>query len=81
MRLEFNEPLSSCLKSAKPKGVLEPIADALAPPTIDEASAVQHALNTRLASMLGPVAGYKSELTTAVMQQILGLNVLGNLQK
>jgi 2-keto-4-pentenoate hydratase len=24
--------------------------------------------------MLGPVAGYKSELTTAVMQQILGLN-------
>ena len=51
-----------------------PIPDTLAPRTVDEAYAVQAALNTLLAGMLGPVAGYKIALTTAVMQQRVGLH-------
>jgi 2-keto-4-pentenoate hydratase len=51
-----------------------PIPDTLAPRTVDEAYAVQDALNTLLAGMLGPVAGYKIALTTAVMQQMVGLH-------
>jgi 2-keto-4-pentenoate hydratase len=51
-----------------------PIPDTLAPRTIDEAYAVQGALHALLAGMLGPVAGYKIGLTTAVMQQMVGLN-------
>jgi 2-keto-4-pentenoate hydratase len=50
-----------------------PIPEALAPRTVDEAYAVQAALHTFLAGLLGPVAGYKVGLTTAVMQQRVGL--------
>jgi 2-keto-4-pentenoate hydratase len=52
----------------------EPTPDTLAPRTVDEAYAVQEALNTLLAGKLGPLAGYKIGLTTAVMQQMVGLN-------
>ena len=52
----------------------EPTPDTLAPRTVDEAYAVQEALSTLLAGKLGPLAGYKIGLTTAVMQQMVGLN-------
>jgi 2-keto-4-pentenoate hydratase len=41
-----------------------PNPETLAPRTVDEAYAVQAALHTLLAGMLGPVAGYKVGLTT-----------------
>jgi 2-keto-4-pentenoate hydratase len=50
-----------------------PMPETLAPHTVDEAYAVQAALHSLLAGMLGPVAGYKVGLTTAVMQQRVGL--------
>jgi 2-keto-4-pentenoate hydratase len=50
-----------------------PMPETLAPRTVDEAYAVQAALHTLLAGLLGPVAGYKVGLTTAVMQQRVGL--------
>jgi 2-keto-4-pentenoate hydratase len=51
-----------------------PIPAVHAPSSIDDAYAIQEALLRLLAPTNGPVAGYKIGLTTAIMQEKLGVN-------
>ena len=48
------------------------LPEAVRPTDMDEAYAIQAALNARLASALGPVRGWKIGLTSKVMQEYIG---------
>jgi 2-keto-4-pentenoate hydratase len=51
-----------------------PMPETCAPRTVDEAYAVQEALQTLMAEVHGPIAGYKIALTTPAMQQLVGFH-------
>jgi 2-keto-4-pentenoate hydratase len=51
-----------------------PMPETWAPRTVDEAYAVQEALQTVMAEAHGPIAGYKIALTTPAMQQLVGFH-------
>lgn len=51
-----------------------PLPATLVPRTVDEAYAVQERFHAYMASLHGPVAGYKIALTTPVMQQMVGFH-------
>jgi 2-keto-4-pentenoate hydratase len=53
---------------------LEPLADALRPATLDEAYLVQEELQRLLAPERGEIAGWKTAITTPVMQDLMGLD-------
>jgi 2-keto-4-pentenoate hydratase len=50
------------------------LAGPLAPPSIDDAYAVQEALRTLWEPVKGPVAGLKIAVTTKIMQELMGIN-------
>src|ERR671922_839071 len=51
-----------------------PMPEMCAPRTVDEAYAVQEALQTLMAEAHGPIAGYKIALTTTAMQQLVSFH-------
>jgi 2-oxo-3-hexenedioate decarboxylase/2-keto-4-pentenoate hydratase len=51
-----------------------PMPETCAPRTVDEAYAVQEALQTLMAAAHGPVAGHKIALTTPAMQRLVGFH-------
>jgi 2-keto-4-pentenoate hydratase len=53
---------------------LEPIPPALFPATLDEAYAAQEALQARLVPERGEIVGWKIAITTAVMQELMGMS-------
>jgi 2-keto-4-pentenoate hydratase len=52
--------------------LFEPIAQAIAPRTTEEAYAIQDAFHTLTSQERGPISGYKIALSTPVMQQLVG---------
>jgi 2-keto-4-pentenoate hydratase len=56
------------------KQALRPTPEEIAEASIDEAYAMQEALQALLVPERGPIAGYKIALTTPVMQQLMGID-------